>query len=354
MLNYNRPFRILSIDGGGVRGIVALSILQWIEDEIIKKPIGTCFDMFAGTSTGGLIACGITVCDDNNFKNSKYSITQLKELYYKEAVKIFPERSGIKKVAGNVNDLFSAKHSKQGFCDLLETIFDNKRLTDCNKPIFIPSYDVDRLTPVYFTSRRIYPVSAPYISEPSANVKIIDICRATSSAPTYLPSHRFMHVDDANRSYNANCIDGGVFLNNPSMAAYGEVISNSKHPIYTNDPLMQTAIPQNNIYVLSIGTGKTNRNIIPRNENNWGKLKWIKPLINIMMESNSDTVDYQLQGVAHNRYLRINIDIEEKYAQMDDSRKETLDYLVQEVKKQIIENKRWAHQLHAFKNIAQL
>lgn len=350
----DKPFRILSIDGGGLKGLVALSILEWIEKEIIKKSLYDCFDLFAGTSTGGIIACGLTVCEHNETTKSRYTVGDLKKAYFDHANKIFPVYSKIQKRIKLVESYFSAKYSEDGLQNILDFFFDQKRLSDCTKPILIPTYDVERLTPIYFNSRRINQSSNGYINDPHANIKLIDLCRATSAAPTYLPSYRFVHVDDSDNRYNANCIDGGVFLNNPAMAAYTEVLSNSNDPIYTNHPGNKYKIKEEDIFILSIGTGKTQRNAIPRKINSWGKLKWVNPIIKIMMEGNADSTHYQLKGLARNRYLRIDIDIDEKFSEMDDSRRETLEYLLKEVESQIINNQQWLHQLNSFKNIANL
>ena len=352
MLN-NKPFRILSIDGGGLRGIVALAILEWIEKDILKKKIAESFDLFAGTSTGGLIACGITVAEGGPAPVTKYNVSDLKDAYLKNADKIFPHGSKLDIQIKKLSSYLGSKHSEHGLVDTLKELFGDKRLADCIRPVLIPSYDMERLSPVYFTNRRMREL-AKINGSPTANALIVDICRATSAAPTYLPSHLFSHVDDAGNKYQANCIDGGIYLNNPALAAYSEIISNAKNPIYTNDPAENRQIQEQDIYILSIGTGRTNKNIIPRRANSWGKLRWAQPIIKIMMESNSDAVHYQLKGIVKERYLRLEIDIEDKYSDMDDSRQGTLDYLLEEVNTQVIKNAAWTHQLNAFKNIAQL
>ncbi|PTM03426.1 MAG: hypothetical protein DA405_10445 [Bacteroidetes bacterium] len=331
-------YRILSIDGGGLRGIVPVQILKHIEI-ITGKSIFECFDFFAGTSTGGLISAGLTVKSEDGF-TPKHSIEEIEEVYLKRGKDIFPTK-------GVLHDwyrkqifsyLFKPQFKPEGLQSVLEELLHDSssnplRISDCLKPIFIPTYDLVTNSPVFFKSRYA-------ANDPKRNASLVDVCRATSAGPTYLPSYSFKYPQEFGRqkTQNITAIDGGVFINNPAMGALVEVIKH-KSDLFYNYPDLK----DEEIFVLSIGTGIYS-NDISMNSNRWGKLKWIKPTIDIMMRGNSQAVDYQAtEGLNFNKnvknYLRINVDIEEKkFADMANSDNETLKYLESRVIKDYINN----------------
>src|SRR5437899_630071 len=106
-------FNILSIDGGGLRGIIPLRILQKVE-ELTGKKIQDCFDMVAGTSTGGLIACCLTLRHDQQPQLPKYSLADIADIYVQKGSTIFPNRSGIGKFFLGARNLVKPKFSPDG------------------------------------------------------------------------------------------------------------------------------------------------------------------------------------------------------------------------------------------------
>jgi patatin-like phospholipase/acyl hydrolase len=181
------------------------------------------------------------------------------------------------------------------------------------------------------------------------NCSLIDVCRATSAAPTYLPSYEFHYTDRLGQDETLNCIDGGVYLNNPAMAAFVEVLSNPFY--YRGVPTMN----EKDIFILSIGTGKVAKNITAKSGKNWGEVKWAKNVIDAAMLGNSQTIEEQLYSILPGRYLRINLDIDPNFSDMDDSSEETMNYLLNEVfEKDFKSNGSWLTQLTAFKNLANL
>ena len=233
----SKKFKILSIDGGGLRGIVPLLILKKIE-ELEKKKIHELFDLIVGTSTGGIIACGLTATKDG--VTPILSIDKLIELYTTKGDIIFPQNKGlIKNIVKKINSAFNPQYSANGLDKLLTDYFGDLNLNQTLKPIIVTSYDLKQNEVLMFKSRKS--------NEEGFNTKLKDICRATSAAPTYLPSYNMVY-GNAERV----CIDGGVYINNPTMAAISDVIRNK----YGNSELKLE-----DITCLSLGTGTYTKNL---------------------------------------------------------------------------------------------
>lgn len=343
-------FRILSIDGGGLRGIVPVQILKHIEF-ITGRNIIDCFDFFAGTSTGGLIVTGLTVKDEKNNLSPKHTINDIEKIYLEEGKNIFPIRNKFHKWyrSKTWSYLRKPQFKADGLQKVLEQLLlDSKKkplkIGDCLKPIFIPTYDLSTNSPLFFKSRYAYHNS-------KLNAKLIDVCRATSAGPTYLPSYSFNYSHSFGRlsSNKITAIDGGVFMNNPTMGALVEILKHKNDPFYNHPNLKDEEI-----FILSIGTGHHSKNISD-NSVKWGKLKWIKPSIEIMMRGNNQAVDYQAKEGLNFRnnssinYLRIDIDIEdERFADMANSDNETLQYLQNRVESDYLNNATLQNDLSQF------
>lgn len=351
-----KPFRILSIDGGGLRGLIVAQILQWIESNVLgtdangkQKSITDSFDLFAGTSTGGLIACALTV-RDRVANTPLYSLSDIIDLYQNSGSIIFPSSTNkFRRGYKWLQNKFAPKHSRDGLIGILNQKLEGKRILDCSKNIFIPTYNVARFKPIYFTSRLAKDSSVRFQRNADKyNCKLLDVCLATSAAPTYLPSYVFEYTDENGYNETINCIDGGVYLNNPALAAYIEVLSNSFY--YRGVP----QIDKSDIYILSIGTGKVPKNISKRSGENWGEIRWAKNVVAAAMQGNSQTIEDHLYSLLPGRYLRINLDIDPLFSEMDDSSLGTINHLLQVFKKEFAGNPTWLTQLLAFKNLANL
>src|SRR5882672_7762885 len=160
-------FNILSIDGGGLRGIIPLRILQKVE-EITNKKIHQCFDMISGTSTGGIIACCLTLRKQPGDSTPKYSVDDIAELYVKYGSTIFPGKSSVGKFIGNMTNLYSPRFSDSGLDRVLREYLKDERIKDSLLPILVSTYDLDTNSPVFFKTREAK-------ISPSANALIYDI-----------------------------------------------------------------------------------------------------------------------------------------------------------------------------------
>jgi uncharacterized protein len=322
-----KKFRILSLDGGGLRGIIPVLILKEIEKRSGQK-IFNLFDLISGTSTGGLIACGITVSDDGI--HPKYSIQQIEDIYTNRGKDIFPKQSALGRLLNSISSLKNPKFSEKGIDNVLTDYFGNKRLTDCIKPLLITSFDLYNNEAVFFKSRH-----AQQRAECNAYLK--DVCRATSAAPTYLPAYKFM-FDNKTRV----CVDGGMYINNPTVASLVEVTK------YYNDPAYQfESVSLDDIVVPSLGTGHYSNDIARKKVEGFGLLDWATNIADVMMQAVNQTTTYQADELtANENFLRINVDItDEKFSDMANSSDDTRNYLINTVQSQLFGNKTLMTQL---------
>lgn len=329
----NKKFKILSIDGGGLRGIIPLQVIKQIE-AITGEPIHKSFDLIAGTSTGGLLACALTLNDNENIEGDtrKFTLEKIENIYKSRGNEIFSKR------ISSLTKWFKPQFKVDKFNDILVEFFGDNRITSCLRPLFITSYNIHRNQPIYFTTRE----ASMFIDK---NSKLVEVCRATSAAPTYFESHKFQY-----ESENIVCIDGGIVMNNPAIGALIEVLGNSDYKHYKID---DEILKLSDITILSLGTGKVNKMMNSSDSKTWGRLKWIKPIIDISTSGPSKIAHQHIETIFQSsnlerNYLRIDIDIDEKYSEMSDSKEKTINYLLKEANDQITKNHTLNFKLKAF------
>ncbi|KAI7749521.1 hypothetical protein M8C21_009662 [Ambrosia artemisiifolia] len=325
---------VLSIDGGGVRGLIPAIILEFLEAELQKLDgedarIADYFDIIAGTSTGGLVTAMLTAPNEN--RRPLFQAKDIKDFYLKMCPEIFPHdwRSTVKKAFKSIGGpLYDGKCLH----NIIRNHLNETKLGDTLTNVIIPTFDIKKLQPVIFSSYEIE-------EKPYMNAKLSDICIATSAAPTYLPPHHF-NTNHKDETYEFNLIDGGVAANNPTQIAMGVIAKqlNNKNPDF---PYL--LYPQYGRYlVISIGTGdcKIEGEYTADEASKWGLFGWwynangSKPLVDIFTQASTDMVDFHLSAVfqnhnVRNNYLRIQEDsLERKMFPLDKATKENLDSLV--------------------------
>lgn len=332
-------FVILSIDGGGIRGLIPIQVLKHIEN-LLEIELHNFFDLFAGTSTGGLIACGINLEGYKKSPDRKYKIEEIEKIYKSKGDNIFPDsKNTIARAKNFVSDFFRPQFDSQNLEIILEEYFGNSRMTSCIKPIFITSYDMYSRQPIFFTYREAD-------TEYNKNPLLFDICRATSAAPTYFAPHQMNFGGQ-----NLICVDGGIIMNNPAMGSLIEVLGNSSYKRYK---LNGEKINLKDICILSLGTGETNKDFNLKLKKG-GKAQWVRPIIDITMESPSMIAHQQLKTIfkayeLENNYLRININVEKEFSEMSDSREETVNYLIEKMKTELVTNNTLNKKILSFLN----
>ncbi len=283
---------ILSIDGGGIRGIVPGQILIHIErllKEIYDEPtyrIADHFDMVAGTSTGGLLACAYLL---GEYDRPKFTAEEVVDIYFERGDDIFniPLFHRIRTAGGMLDE----KYPATGLEETLADYFGEAKLSDLLKPSLITAYDIKRRKAHFFTQHDA--------DQPGRNFYLRDVARATTAAPTFFEVAK-IKADD-HKYYPL--IDGGIFANNPALCAYAEMRNK-----FSTDELK---IMASDILLLSIGTGFAKVSYSYDEAKDWGLAAWAKPAIDMMMDGVADTVDYQLKQIfeaagASKQYLRVN------------------------------------------------
>lgn len=338
-----KPFRILSIDGGGLRGVVPLTILKKVE-ELTGEPIWKSFDLIAGTSTGGLITGALTIPESPGIKKAKYSIDDILEVYLERGKEIFPARTTrLGELIEIIDETMHPKFDDEGIEAVFSDICGLSKINDSITNIMISTYDLTNNKPVFFKSRTPHdPVNKDFL--------LYDACRATSAGPTYLPAYN-LYYPSGRDNPNRQCIDGAVYVNNSSMAAVTEFLKNHTEYGYETE---SDEVNLDVVHVLSIGTGSY---IGPfEDAENKGQIFWATRIADVMMRGVNRVTDYQMQEILEDgKYLRLSIDIKDKkYADMCLSDKATSNYLIDQTKTQILNDPVNMKNLKAFLEKAEL
>jgi len=286
----SQSIKVLTIDGGGIRGIIPGIILDELQKRL-SEDLWEAFDLIAGTSTGGIIALGIgTRCHGGN----PYSPSELVDLYVQNGPSIFR-----KTVLTPARELILPKYSSDGLEAALAEFFGDTQFDTALTPLLISSYDLQSQLPFFFKSHKI-------AGDKSYNWSLAEIARATSAAPTYFPP---LHLMRGGQDYAL--IDGGVFVNNPAMAAYAEARSLYKDAV--------------EFLIVSVGTGDRQDQIAYASAKDWGLLGWARQIVPVLMDSVSEAVDYELRALPGCTYYRLQVpDLQQASTDMDDVTPENL------------------------------
>ena len=293
----SKTVKVLSIDGGGIRGIIPAMILAQIE-QITQKPISSMFDLVAGTSTGGILALGLVKSGDDN--TAAYSAQNMIDMYEEEGPRIF-SRNILHKIVslGNIAD---EKYPSIGIETVLEKYFGESRLKDVLTSTLITSYEIERRISWFFKSSKAK-------NDPDSDFLLKDVARSTSAAPTYFEAHR---IDVNTEAQYYAFVDGGVYANNPAMCAYVE--AKNKFP------------EADKILVVSLGTGMRTQRIPFDKAKDWGLAQWVQPLLGVVFDGVDNTVDYQLNTLLSEAgdYYRFQTRLDEGADEMDNVNPENI------------------------------
>ena len=303
-----KKVRILTLDGGGIRGILPAVILNHIEKQLQAKTnnpnamIADYFDMIAGTSTGGILTTLLLLpAIEGDTKNGRYFASEAIDLYKKHGKTIFKKKLQL----GALGKVFGAIYTEKGIEDILNEKIGDVKLSEVRKPCLITAYDISSRKAMFFTSP--VPVAAE-----NKNFYMRDIARSTSAAPTYFPPAKIFSIS---KKINY-LIDGGIYANDPSMSTLVEARKNT-FPSHERPDFKD-------MYVVSIGTGKVLKNYDYDKVKKWGLLQWVAPIIDMMMSSSAEVVSYQVQKLFEaidcpSSYVRIEPDLCDANSDMDDA-----------------------------------
>lgn len=293
--------KVLSLDGGGIRGLIPALVLAAIENAT-GKSISESFDLIAGTSTGGILALGL-VKDEGNGE-PQYSATALAKLYEQRGKDIFSR--SLWKGASSAGGLLDEKYSEDGLEEVLDEYFDNEPLGAALTNVLVTSYDIQNRAPHFFKSWH----------PDMRAVEMKFVGRATSAAPTYFEP-ALVPVQGTMRAL----IDGGVFVNNPVVSAYAEA-----KRIFPGEEEM---------LVVSIGTGELTRPIAYSDAKDWGKAGWMLPVLSCVFDGVSDAANYQMQQILNDGFVKFQTSLTIASDDMDNVTNGNIQNLKAEAKKLI-------------------
>jgi patatin-like phospholipase/acyl hydrolase len=294
--------RILTLDGGGIRGIIAAAVLDAVLGPLRAKDV---FHMIAGTSSGGVIACGLSLPDP-------LAPLELRDLYVEHGPEIF-RRSLLSRLP--FVELFEEKYGAGPLERHLKERLGTSRLSAVKDvDLIVPSYAIElpvprangeTRAPLFFRSWQARGEALPAGADRTEyDFYLHDVARATSAAPTYFEPAQISNM----AGQRFGLVDGGVFANNPTMCAlvaawrrYGS---------------------QHRFVVVSLGTGFLQRPIPLQEAKGWGIIGWARPILSVLMDGNTDTVSVQASewlGTDHYRFdIALGVNAQDHHAANDD------------------------------------
>ncbi|KAG0523977.1 hypothetical protein BDA96_07G170000 [Sorghum bicolor] len=331
---YGSIVTVLSIDGGGVRGIIPGTILGFLEEKLqeLDGPdarLADYFDVIAGTSTGGLVTAMLTA--PNKDGRPLFAAKDINDFYLEHCPKIFPSGSG--GPLGLFKSMAGPKYDGKYLHSIVRELLGETRVSQALQNIVIPTFDIKLLQPTVFSRYDA-------MSDVSKDALLSDVCISTSAAPTYLPGHQFQTTDKDGKPRAFNLIDGGVAANNPTLLAMTHV---SKQILLGNQDFFPIKpADYGKFMVLSLGTGsaKVEEKFDAVESSRWGILGWLynkgaTPIIDSFSQASSDLVDihasvlFQALHCSSKSYLRIQDDeLKGETASVDVSTRENLNRLV--------------------------
>ncbi len=268
-------FRILSFDGGGIRGVLTAVLVNRLLGEYptLLQDRPDTITMFAGTSTGGILALGMA---------AGLTPAQIRDLYVTNGKLIF-DSSWTRDVV-EIGGLSGAKYDNANLKQILRETFGALKLKDLKPRVLIASFSLDNQAPDP-SSRTWNPKFFHNFSGTDSDGEslLVDVAMSTSAAPTYFPSYGVY-------------VDGGVIANNPSMAAVVQALDGR------NQAGERATLE--GIKLLSVGTGAS-LEYIEGQDHDWGDAQWIKPILNVMMDGGVGVADFECAQLLGNRYCRI-------------------------------------------------
>jgi hypothetical protein len=333
-------YLILSCDGGGIRGLIPALLVQQLDEELnfLKR-----VDLFAGTSTGGIIAIGLA---------SGVPVSTLVDIYLTQGAEVFkpyrpfsavppPELIAMYPQAALLPELLHVKYTDEGLKKLImETFPAEKTLRELSRKVLVTTYDLFQTELKAWTPTSL--TNLP--GNKTGDIRVIDAALSTSAAPVYFPPHVFQQNGEQ-RAF----VDGGVYANNPGTLAAASVMASGT--------LKRRGLAFENIKLLSLGTGFTldgipQKNLLP--PLSYGVLAWLFPfaqpptpefpLLAALMDGVSDLDTFQCRQILGDNFRRGNVQLTKSinlddYQQVGELKKMTEKYMAsaewQEIKQWI-------------------
>jgi uncharacterized protein len=239
-------FQILSLDGGGLKGVFSAAVLAALEEDL-NVTITEHFDLIAGTSTGGIIALALGI---------GMRPREVVEFYTRLGPSVFPDAPRRRLL----RRLRRSRYESGPLREALGEVFGTRLLGDSAKRLVIPSYDIGEDDVHLFRTPHIPRLRRDW------RVRMVDVALATSAAPTYLPACMIG---------SSRLVDGGVWANNPTMVAVTEAAGELGQSL-------------DSLRVLSIGTTSEVRDR-PTRLDHGGYVAWAFEVTDVLLRGQART-----------------------------------------------------------------
>ncbi|MCO1336611.1 patatin-like phospholipase family protein [Microbulbifer sp. OS29] len=300
--------KILSIDGGGIRGILPGEILVSLEHKLKVKSgnpdarIGEYFDLIAGTSTGALLGAAY-ICPNKQGK-PKFSAQQAVNFYLKNGQTVFG--SGSWPYLGKLRLIRSEKYTTNELERSLKKYFGKIKLSDLLKPSCFVSYDIQIREQIIFRQHSAIVRNEDFL--------VRDLLRGCTAAPTYFEPARIYSLPPKNKKYVL--IDGGMVASDPALCAYSEAIK------------FDGVCGIKDMIIVSLGTGKQLKGYKYKEVKDWGIFNWARPAIDIAVNGGAQMTHYYLKQISstaeNTKYYRIQPKLYNADSAMDNASPENL------------------------------
>ena len=294
-VGWSAPVRVLSIDGGGIRGVIPTMVLAELEARTGAATSGL-FDLIAGTSVGGIIALCLAAPDENG--EPAWSAREVIGMFERASNEMFvPAGHSV------LHGVLHHRYASESIEDTLIRFLGSRRISDALCDVLLTAYDLSSREPYFINS-----LAAKLDSEHDLPMWMAG--RATSAAPTYFEPARLQAQKER------VMLDGGVFANNPAMCAFAEVVKHRR----TFDMQM-----------LSLGTGTSTRAMAHHEVKDWGLAQWARPILHVLMDGASHVVHRQLREMLPaDAYWRLQVDLARASESLDDTTPQNLADLMAE------------------------
>jgi patatin-like phospholipase/acyl hydrolase len=291
--------RILAIDGGGIRGLIPAVVLADLEARTGRR-VAELFDVIAGTSTGGILACALTRPGDAG--GPAYTAADLVGLYESEGPEIF-HRSLLVPVGDADGRPGDERYDEAGLLAALHRYLGATTLSQTLTDVFVTAYEIERRRTFAFRSSRAR-------EDPANDFTLVDVARATAAVPTYFLPAR---VRDVAGKATWALVDGGLYAFNPALAAVADTRAAGGAEVEL---------------VVSLGTGQPTRRLALEETTAWGRAEWARPLLDLVFGGVASTVDDELSRLLPDgRYVRLQTRLDGASDDLDDAGDRNLEAL---------------------------
>lgn len=273
-------FQILSLDGGGIKGLFSAAVLAHVEEDC-KVNIVDHFDLITGTSTGGIIALGLGM---------GMMPIDIVKLYVEMGPAIFSQKNWRKKCWRWLRGWIANKYDNEPLKESLRNCFGEHALGESKKRLVLPSYNLG--------DDDVYLFKTPHHQRLRRDSKVPawKVALATCAAPTFFPA--FKEVD------HVRLIDGGIWANNPTLVGIAEAVS-------------MLGIPLGVIKVLNLGTTDEVKHR-PGNLDRGGLWQWKKAAVDVIMRGQSIGAYTQAQHlIGKDKVLRVDPKVPDSLFKLD-------------------------------------